>query len=444
MDFLAQLASFIQSNALFQKDEKVLLTVSGGIDSVVLAYSLHHLGFQFAIAHCNFHLRNNESDEDENFVKQLASDLNVGFYKKDFDTISKSNKEGISIQMAARDLRYSWFEEVRHTNGFHKIATAHHQNDVLETVLLNLVRGSGIAGFHGIKAKNGLIVRPLLFARREEIENYAAENKIVWREDSSNASNKYARNLIRNEVIPLLKQLNPSLEQTIKSTTEKILLTESFLESELEIKTNPLLKWNNRTGKIEINAILSEKNSLFLLFSILQKFGFELEACKQILDSASKTAGKIFYSSKYQLIKDRNSWLLHAKETEKFESVLIYAKTQNLAIASDKELNIEIIEGGIERIDSLKKTKAIFFDFEKLSFPLIIRKWKQGDVIQPFGMIGTKKVSDILIDSKIDRIVKDEVLVLESEEKILGIIGIKSSNLSIVDSNTKRIWVLCF
>jgi tRNA(Ile)-lysidine synthase len=444
MDFLAQLALFIESNSLFQKEEKVLLTVSGGIDSVVLTHALHQLDYQFAIAHCNFHLRNNESDEDENFVKQIAINLKIDFYRKDFDPISKSDTEGISIQMAARNLRYAWFEELRDVNNFHKIVTAHHQNDVVETVLLNLVRGTGIAGFHGIKAANGHIVRPLLFAKREEIIAYAKKNKIIWREDSSNASNKYARNLIRNEVIPLLKQLNPSLEQTIQSTTEKILLAESFLLTELENKTKSLLKWDNKTGKIEINSILSEQNSLFLLFSILQKFGFELETCKKILDSAAKTSGKVFYSNKYQLLKDRNFWLLNFKETTKFESVLIYPEVQNLKIDSNKNLRIEIIVGGIERVDSLKKSKAIFFDFEKLIFPLIIRKWKQGDVIQPFGMIGSKKVSDILIDSKIDRITKNDVLIIESEGKILGIIGIKSSNHCIIDAQTKRIWMLYF
>ena len=444
MDFLAQLASFIKSNVLFQKDEKVLLTVSGGIDSVVLAHALHQLGYQFAIAHCNFHLRNNESDEDENFIKQLALDLNIHFYQKDFDPISKSESEGISIQMAARDLRYAWFEEVRKTNHLHKIVTAHHQNDVLETVLLNLVRGSGIAGFHGIKASNGHIVRPLLFATREEIENYASENGIIWREDSSNASNKYARNLIRNEVIPLLKQLNPSLEQTIKSTTEKILLTELFVQSELENKINSVLNWEKKTGKIEISAILSDQNPLFLLFSILQKFDFELEVCKQILDSASKTAGKTFYSNQYQLIKDRDYWLLRANEVVNFEPVLIYPETRNLEIPSDKKLRIEVMEGGIEKLDSLKKTKAIFFDFDKLKFPILLRKWQQGDVIQPFGMTGTKKISDILIDSKIDRFAKENILVLESEEKILGIIGLKSSRHHSVDADTKQIWVLHF
>jgi tRNA(Ile)-lysidine synthase len=444
MDFLAQLASFIQSNALFQKDEKVLLTVSGGIDSVVLAHALHQLGYQFAIAHCNFNLRNNESDEDEVFVKQLALDLNIHFYQKDFDPISKSESEGISIQMAARDLRYAWFEELRQVNGFQKIVTAHHQNDVLETILLNLVRGTGIAGFHGIKVSNGHIVRPLLFATREEIENYASENGIIWREDSSNARNKYARNLIRNEVIPLLKQINPSLEQTIKSTTEKILMTESFVKNETENKTNALLKWENKTGKININSILSEQNSLFLLFSILQKFGFEIEICKQILDSASKTAGKTFYSSTHQLLKDRSFWLLRTNETADFEPVHIYPETRELEIPSDKKLRIEVMEGGIEKLDSLKITKAIFFDFDKLKFPILLRKWQQGDVIQPFGMTGTKKISDILIDSKTDKFAKENILVLESEEKILGIIGLKSSKHHSVDADTKQIWVLHF
>ena len=444
MDFLAQLASFIESNALFQKDEKVLLTVSGGIDSVVLAHALRLLGYQFAIAHCNFHLRNNESDEDENFVKELAKSLKVDFLRNDFDTDTKSESEGISTQMAARDLRYAWFEEVRKANRFHKIVTAHHQNDVLETVLLNLVRGSGIAGFHGIKAKSGHIVRPLLFGTKEEIENYATENNIVWREDSSNASNKYARNLIRNEVIPLLKQLNPSLEQTIKSTTEKILLTESFLQTELETKTNTLLNWENKIGKIKISAILSDQNSLFLLFSILQKYGFELEICKQILDSASKIAGRTFYSNRYELIKDRSFWLIRTKETTKFEPIPIYSDTLAVEISSEKKITIEIIEGGIDMLTLLKKTKAIFFDFDKLKFPILVRKWNHGDTIQPLGMIGTKKISDILIDSKIDRLAKEDVLVIESEEKILGIVGLKSSQHHIVDANTKKIWVFRF
>ena len=175
---------------------------------------------------------------------------------------------------------------------------------------------------------------------------------------------------------------------------------------------------------------------------MLQKFGFKLATCKQILDSDSKIAGKTFYSARYQLIKDRNFWLLRTKETTKFEPIYIYPETQNLEIPSDTKLSIEIIEGGIDKLDSLKKIKAIFFDFDKLKFPMLLRKWQHGDVIQPFGMIGTKKVSDILIDSKIDMLAKEEVLVLECDKKIIGIIGLKSSQYHVVDGGTKRIWTL--
>ncbi len=440
MEFLARLKAYIEDQKLFQPHEKVLLAVSGGVDSVVLHHALHKLGYTIGIAHCNFQLRGEESDQEEQFVSDLARIINAPFFVRKFDTKQASESSKLSIQMAARELRYAWFEELRAEHHYSCIAVAHHQNDVLETVLLNLVRGTGIAGFHGILPLNGHVVRPLLFATRQEIEAYAKEYQLVWCEDSSNASNKYARNLIRNEVIPLLKQINPSLEKTIKQTVEKISIAETQVNAIVETKKKELLIWKNGIAQINIQTVQKEPSSLFVLSSILKEFGFEFSTCKQILDSANGISGKSFVSVSHVLIKDRENWLIKINE-KKLIHFTLFSETESVQIDSEKVLKIELIDYDSQVLAKLKAQKKLFFDYAKVEFPLNIRVWQNGDVIEPFGMKGSKKVSDLLIDAKMSLLEKQQTLVLESQGKILSVLGVRNSRHYLVDDSTKRIWI---
>ncbi|MBC7388500.1 MAG: tRNA lysidine(34) synthetase TilS, partial [Opitutaceae bacterium] len=310
MEFIQQLEKFIQENNLFSKKDKLLIAVSGGIDSVVLAHCLAHLGYSIGIAHCNFQLRGEESEKDEFFVRNFACQLGVSFFFEKFPTLQIQQENSGSIQMVARELRYTWFEKMRYQNKFDYIITAHHQNDLLETVLLNIVRGTGLAGLHGIIPKSGCISRPLLFARKDQIEKFAEEIQLEWREDLSNQSNKYKRNLIRNKVIPILKDLNPALETTVTITAEQVSLSERFILNQLESLFPEICKEEDGYIKINIRIIKEKKDGLFILQSVLKKFNFSYVDSKSIFKSADSISGKMFFSVSHRLIKDRDYWIV--------------------------------------------------------------------------------------------------------------------------------------
>src|SRR6185312_6787855 len=285
---------FIRENHLFSPADRILATVSGGKDSVLMAHLLKASGYQFGIAHCNFQLRSNEADADQAFVKSLADELSVSFHTINFDTAGHAAEKKISIQMSARELRYQWFGQISQQSGYDVIALAHHQNDAIETILLNLTRGTGIAGMHGILPKNGNLVRPLLFLDRDEIDSIIRENDITYREDSSNSSVKYARNKIRLEIIPKLKELNPALEETFEHNLEHFRGLEVVLHQRLDELRKTLLIRQDDNIQIAITTIKQLHPQKLLLYGLLQEYGFNESTVGDIISSLDKHSGRVF------------------------------------------------------------------------------------------------------------------------------------------------------
>jgi len=415
---------YINQNDLFRANDKLLVTVSGGIDSVVLCHLLEQSRFNFSIAHCNFGLRGEESDGDEAFVETLAEDLRVNIHIKKFDTLAFAHKNKVSIQMAARDLRYDWFHFIAEKENYNFILTAHHQNDSVETVLLNLVRGTGIAGLHGIKPKSGKIVRPLLFATKEEVKQYAIENGLNWREDSSNQSSKYHRNLLRNEVMPLLKKINPNLEETFQQTIEKIVAAESIYNNYVEGCKSEFVRSNPEYTSIEFQFLKEESEPVLILFDMLREFGFNYTQTKEIISSIDSEPGNKFISNSHLLVVDRSHLIITKKSNQ---SELTYLSIHiDTGIINFYEDNIQLqLKMGTDIVIS-DEPHIAFLDYDKLNFPLILRRWQPGDQFQPLGMkTGKKKISDFLNDIKMPLNLKENVHVLLSNNEIVWVVGLR-------------------
>lgn len=409
--------SEINQKKLCTSSDKILLAISGGIDSVVMLDLFKECGFNIAVAHANFQLRDYESDGDEKFVEEICKKNAIPFFTKRFETKGHAKSNHISIQMAARDLRYEWFNELLKERRYDFLATAHHLNDSIETVLLNFVRGSGLEGFDGIASKNQKIIRPMLFATRLEIENYAKENKIAWREDRSNASDNYSRNFIRHQVYPLLKELNPSIEKTFGESISKIAGAVGLME----IGAN---QWRQKFERKKGNQILldkkgfeSIKNSKSILWILIKKFGFNLDQSTQIIEALHGQSGKRFSSAHFELVIDRDHLIISKNQVELTETLIELNQTE--AALGNFKMKIGKQENSKLTIDP----SIAFLDADKLSFPLRWRKWEPGDSFHPLGMNHKKKLSDFLIDQKISVTDKEMVTVLESGNEIVWVVG---------------------
>ncbi|MHA4742020.1 tRNA lysidine(34) synthetase TilS [Dyadobacter sp. MSC1_007] len=416
--------TFINQQLPALKQERTLLTVSGGIDSVVIAHLFHKLGLDAGIAHCNFGLRGEESEGDERFVRELAGAYNFPFFSKRFEVKSFAKDNGVSTQMAARELRYEWFEEIRKQHDFQWIATAHHANDSLETTLLNLVRGTGLAGLHGISGINKHLVRPLILTTKGEILAYAQVNGLAWREDRSNASDDYKRNLIRHKVVPVLKQLNPSLEATFNHSSVKLQSADLLLNGFLDTwAANVVVKDGDRV-RINKAKLLSESEPAYRLWHLLDKFGFSYQQSVKIIASIPGISGRQFLSASHILLIDREDLIIQEK-----------ADTQEVS-----DLSIDTLEGEFQ-LDILSlhltqrgrdsnprtsnESNTVILDIKKLKFPLSVRKWRSGDVFQPLGMKGKKKkLSDFFTDLKMDLFTKSNTyILLNGNQEIIWVIG---------------------
>ena len=309
-----QFVDFVEQNKLFAPANKILAAVSGGMDSVLMAHLLKSAGFNFGIAHCNFMLRGDEALADQEFTRSLAQQLNVSFHTISFDTRKHAADHKVSIQMAARQLRYQWFDDVCKTAGYHIIALAHHQNDTIETILLNLTRGTGIAGLHGILPVNGNLVRPMLFLTRNDIQTVIAREGLKFTEDSSNASTKYARNKIRHQVVPVLKELNPSLENTFENNLRHFRELEVLLNNSVEGLKAKLLIVHEGDVHISLDEIKELNPQRLLLFKLLQPYGFIEPVVDDLLTSLYKHPGKIFEGAGYRAIIDRGKLIISKKE----------------------------------------------------------------------------------------------------------------------------------
>lgn len=433
----AAFENFIRGKKLFQPQNRILLAVSGGVDSVVMAHLFYQSDFNFAIAHCNFNLRGEESDQDARFVESLAQSYEVPFFVQRFDTLTIAQSLGLSTQMAARKLRYDWFQELLTLQHFDYLATAHHQNDDFETVLLNLTRGTGIAGLHGIPLQQGKIIRPLLFLSRQAIEDYAQVQQISWREDASNQENSYIRNLVRHEVIPILKKINPNLEKTWQQSAEKIQAVERLFKIQVEELGKEIIKEQADSTWIYFKKLQEIPEPSLQLFSLLEKYGFSYPQCKSMIDSLKNISGSMFESPEYQIVKDREAFILSPKIIKDLPSYTL-EEYQEVLEGFDFNLRIRIIED-VETYRISRDAQVACLDFALLQFPLQIRPWQLGDWFYPLGMKHRKKLSDFFIDAKISRMAKQKAYVLCSGNEIAWLMAYRIDDRFKIKNSTKKI-----
>jgi tRNA(Ile)-lysidine synthase len=438
MKSLERLQEYIKKHALFQEKERVLLAVSGGRDSVLMAKMFKLSGYNFGIAHCNFQLRGKESDEDELFTANLAAELEVEFHVIKFNTQAFANQNHISIQMAARDLRYQWLEKIREEKKYQYIALAHHQNDVIETILLNLTRGTGIAGLHGILAKKGKIIRPLLFLSREEIDSLAS---FKFREDSSNLSTKYARNKIRLEVIPVLKQLNPSLEHTFEANRKRFEELEILLKQRVEeLRTDLFKSLSEHEFEIDLEKLKKLIPLNTLLYELFNPYGFSEAILGDLSKSWNGNSGKLFRSATHELLLDRGRILLSRIHKNILKAIRIEHHIKEFNWNGRQFI---ICQSLAEKFELRNQSKLAQLDYDLLEFPLIMRNWQHGDFFYPLGLKTKKKLSDFFIEQKISLNHKDDIAVLENGNgDIIWIAGLRISDHYKISPNTKKVFIL--
>ncbi len=429
------LQQFIKQNFLLAPGQSTILAVSGGIDSIVMAHLFHQVNLPFEVAHCNFSLRGKASDQDETLVRELALKLDKPIHVKSFDTEGFATNHNLSIQMAARELRYTWFKELASTDQNRKIATAHHQGDVVETMLFNLSKGTGIAGLHGIPVKRDYLIRPMLFATRAAIEQYARDHAIIWREDESNDSIKYARNLIRHKVVPVLNNINPSLEKSFYKSSRRIQQSEEFLMHAIKIVKPTLVSTKNNHVFITRAALKELPGAESVLFELIREYGFSYDQSQGILTAGRASIGSLFYSSTHVLNVDREFLVISPRE-QNAVNIQIQQAVDKIEV-ENMRLTLESIARSTVSIES--SPKIAYLDQDKLIFPLTLRTWQQGDYFYPLGLGGKKKLSDFMIDSKIALNLKRTVLVLVSGNDIVWVVGHRLDDRYKIEIKTKQV-----
>ena len=413
-----------------------VLALSGGIDSMVLCELLLDAEVDFSVAHCNFQLRGSDSDEDEKFVEEKARNLNLEVHLKKFETQDYAHEHGLSLQLAARELRYQWFDEILDKTHSNYLITAHHADDNLETFLMNLSRGSGLKGLTGIPERNGRIRRPLLPFQREQIEAYAKQNNIAWREDSSNAKSKYLRNRIRNELVPLMKETIPNLSTGFGSTLQHLKEAQFILDDRLAEIWKDISANKGNLIEIDISGLKSLSDPKAYLYGLFAEFGFTQWADMEELLSGQ--SGKMVYSSTHRLLKDRNSLLLQKIDSlpDAAQSRIIHKGQESVELGSGT-LRLELKTAAKEQV--VKTTRAASFDADKLIFPLTVRKWQKGDYFYPKGMRGRKKLSKFFKDEKLSIPEKENIWLLCAENEVAWIVGLRSDERYKVTEETKSV-----
>jgi tRNA(Ile)-lysidine synthase len=429
---------YIAENQIIHKHEKILLAVSGGIDSTVLLHLLTESGYPCTIAHCNFKLRGTESDEDEQFVRQLAVRYQTGIHVNSFDTTGYALEKGISIQMAARELRYKWFDQLCLENRYDLVATAHNLDDVIETFFINLIRGTGIRGITGIKNRSGNLVRPLLFASRESIAAFAEEKNIIFREDSSNADTKYIRNKIRHGIIPLLQEINPGFRQSIADTIERLRYTGIIYDQIIEDHKKEIVSEQDGCIYIDIQKLSRHPDRKTILYEFLSCFNFTSGSLGDIVKSLDGPSGKMFFSETHRLVKDRNILIISKLKMDEFLKYYIEDSTTGL----DEPVKMDFMT--INRTPQFHLSAdrdTAYLDYSRLIFPLILRTWQPGDHFHPLGMPHLKKLSDFFIDEKLSIVEKENTWLLMSGENIAWVIGHRIDERYKITDQTEQVFV---
>jgi len=415
--------SFIYSNFSFLENSKLLVAVSGGLDSMVLVYLCQKLDLNFSLAHCNYKLREIESNYDEDFIKSYAKTNSIELFTTSFDTNSYASLTKQSIQMAARKLRYEWFELLQEQHGFDFVLTAHHADDNLETFLINLSRGTGLEGLTGIPAINGSIIRPLLEFTRTEILDFATAKNLKWREDSSNKKVLYLRNNIRHSIIPLLKNINPSFMDSFNKSQKYLIESQSVLKDYiLEIEDRVIASVAEDQISYDINKILTLNNPKAYMYLLLKPYGFT--DWNEIISLLQAQTGKQIYSPSHRLIKNRNNLIL-CKINAQLKVNISIQNSDSLIKIPSYGINLHM---DITNFLPVKSPESVILDVKTLNFPLTVRNWNEGDYFYPIGMKGKKKLSKFFKDNKLSIVDKENTLILCSNDQVVWVLGMRADN----------------
>lgn len=436
MDLLSQFREFIKKENLFQKEDRLLLAVSGGVDSVVLTDLVAKAGYAFEIAHCNFKLRDAESDRDESFAKELAEKYKVVFHTNSFDTKAIAAAEKKSIETTARDLRYDWFKSLLAERQLKYLLTAHHADDNIETVAMNFFRGTGIAGLHGILPKQGQIVRPLLFARKAALEQYATENKIAFITDSSNLSSDYTRNSFRNEILPLIKKSFPGADNNVLQNISRLQEVELLYHQSILLHKKKLMEQKGNEWHIPVLKLLKSTPLNTIVYEIIKDFGFTAHQTEEVTTLLESETGKYIASSSHRIIKNRN-WLIIAPNNSAAASHILIEQEDRKIVFAGGILSFETIDATNYKIKTDSSIAQL--DAAEIKYPLLLRKWKQGDCFYPLGMKKKKKLSRFLIDQKLSLTQKENAWVIEMNKKIIWIVGMRIDDRFKLNPGTKQL-----
>lgn len=439
MDVLGRFNRYLLDNKLVSKSDKLLLAVSGGRDSMLMTWLFVQAGFEVEIAHCNFNLRGEESDGDEALVRNFAKEYNIPLHVNYFDTKAYAEKSKISIQMAARELRYEWFEVLRIQQNCSIIAVAQHKNDHVETVLFNLSRGTGLKGLTGIQKQRSRIIRPMLFLDAKEVLALVQQYQIPYRDDSSNFSNKYARNKIRLDIIPEFEKLNPDfisvMDENIQRFQESVDILDDFvnnLRHEIFVQQDELT-W-------VIDKLLIQDKKIGLLYLFFEPFGFSKSVLGDLIASLDHESGRIFESDAYVLLLDREELILKSK-VDKSGSIFIEEVSNKDLVWGQYSVEVDVLEDCVIE-QAIFSTKI---DLAKVQFPLQIRHWQEGDIFRPLGMKGKKKLSDLFIQRKVNVLEKDHVPILvNGNGEIIWVVGFQLDDRYKITQNTKKVLKLVF
>lgn len=434
--------------SLLNNNTKCIVAVSGGVDSVVLVDLLHKIGVDFEIAHCNFTLRGAESERDEAFVKSLATKYLKMPFIKQFDTEAYATENKISIQIAARKLRYEWFKSIQHStfNIQHYLLTAHHKNDNIETVLFNFFRGTGIQGLTGIKAvdEERKILRPLLVFSKEEIKNYAIENNIAFVEDSSNATNKYTRNSFRNEIIPMIEKHFVNAQENVFNNISKMNDVEELYYQAIAIHKINLLEHKGNEVHIPILKLKKAKPVFSIVYEIIKDYGFTAAQTNEVVKLLDAHNGSYVQSASHRIINNRNWLIIAQRQSAKAVNIIIEKNDTELGFENGI-IKFEIINSEISTAkNNADKISVEYLDLSKIEFPLLLRKWKQGDYFYPLGMHKKQKLSKFFINQKLSSTQKEKIWVIESNKKIIYVLGLRIDNRFKLHNESKQLYKITY